>query len=380
MASPPVELPNEDAEPALPPPVEPPPVESLEPPSDADAEAAPKSLPPKLTKPRAPSKPHAPHHHVPVRAPSKSSRSPSKPLARRPSKHSVGSGTPHKGRRHSQASTAPSEPDWEQFAPPPEGEPPSHDRVEPIVHEADRAWEAEGLDNQPPPPPPEVHSDLWRAARAQLNKWDKMTRSGHFSGEQAIELVRLLATRQAAVDPPCPAKPRKYVTFPCVFYTAFFAMLLLAAIQVAFEVAKDYSAADSGVLVDPSSGTPLAAGTAIRFHNLQDLAVLPPATLRRVRDCTFVHQGAVHHLSVASMVRSKDAQQVLLVGRDLSRLRLESRKAEKGAMRAYLSQPFKGEQELDITTEQLSHDGNTTKWLAGCSFEILVVAPERSRP
>jgi len=212
---------------------------------------------------------------------------------------------------------------------------------------------------------------LQRIALEQLERWDPSL--DLFSAKQAFKLVRYLRQEYEAAQRL--RRPRKdwYVSIPCdrIIWFVVIVLLIWIPIVIGTIFTREFKAESSGVLLSADSGRPMAAATVITLHAFSDIRNMQDADLRRIRDCTFVHGGAVHQLQVASLVRTA-AGEVHVMTADRAVLRIEG--LSDGSTGVSLTQSFYGKEQIDLGA---SSDQSAPQ---GCSFTAMSRAPARVKP
>lgn len=211
-----------------------------------------------------------------------------------------------------------------------------------------------------------------QAALIQLKKWDENV-DGRFSANQAVQLVRSMCEMHD-ISTPAPQKHfwSSLCTCDCLVWMVILALLLWISMVIAAACARELSAEESGVLVTANDGQTTAMASMFVHHHFHDLQTMPEETLRRIHDCTFVHQGASQRLRVASLVRTANGN-VRIAAPDRSTLELEgSLSGSTGRM--YFNRPFYGKQQVNI------HEPADPLWPKGCRFIVMAGAPARARP
>jgi len=206
-----------------------------------------------------------------------------------------------------------------------------------------------------------------QAALDQLRDWDE-EEEGRFTAQHVVHLTRLLVERQEELAP-LPPPMRKWSDFiscDCIVWLVASILLLWAPMVVAASFARELKAQDNGVLITAFDGLPAAAVAFVDRHDFPELHTMAEATLRRIRDCAFVHRGVFHSLSVASLLRSA-AGDVTITAPDRSELRIRDGIATFARL-------FSSEEQVDLS------QATNSSAQAGCHFVSLTGAPARAQP
>merc|ERR1712232_487473 len=187
---------------------------------------------------------------------------------------------------------------------------------------------------------------------------------GRFSASQAVQLVRSLCEMHD-IPEPAPQRPvwNSFCTCDCLVWVVIFTLLVWISMVIAAACARELSAQETGVLVTATDGLPTATASVFAHHSFNELQNMPEGTLRRVHDCTSVHQGASHRLRVASLVRSANGN-VRIAAPDHSTLQLEGPLGGSNG-RMYFTRPFYGKQQVDVD------EPADPSWPNGCRFIIM---------
>eukprot|EP00747_Dinoflagellata_sp_TGD_P168151 gnl/TRDRNA2_/TRDRNA2_193878_c0_seq1.p1 gnl/TRDRNA2_/TRDRNA2_193878_c0~~gnl/TRDRNA2_/TRDRNA2_193878_c0_seq1.p1 ORF type:complete len:546 (-),score=138.47 gnl/TRDRNA2_/TRDRNA2_193878_c0_seq1:114-1595(-) len=214
-----------------------------------------------------------------------------------------------------------------------------------------------------------------RAALAQLILWDEYI-DGIFTAKQAFYVMKyLLAHRdellEEVADRGKPEKPwwRRVSCAELAVVLGFSVIFFWLAVVVAATVSRELTTSQTGVLLAASDGEPTAAASVVALHSIADLQRLPLTTLRRISFCTFIHKQAVHHLHVASLLRTSEGD-VRISGPDRSTLRIEGKLGEDADARVSLTRPFFGEEVVDLEEKTAA----AAQASVGCGFKTMAAS------
>eukprot|EP00931_Biecheleriopsis_adriatica_P005739 TRINITY_DN107218_c0_g1_i1.p1 TRINITY_DN107218_c0_g1~~TRINITY_DN107218_c0_g1_i1.p1 ORF type:complete len:382 (-),score=90.33 TRINITY_DN107218_c0_g1_i1:116-1261(-) len=211
-----------------------------------------------------------------------------------------------------------------------------------------------------------------RRAYKQLREWDDEV-EGRFSAKQAVNLAKqLAAVKQAKEAGHRERSWSELASCTCItlIWIVLAALVLLVPMTIGGVLSRNVYVQSNGAVAMTTNDGLAAAANVLTQRGLRDLSVIPEEELRKIRDCTFVHRGALHRLRVASLVRSANGA-VQLVSPDHSSLKIN--RGGDGLTMTF-DRPFIGEQKVDLA------DPFNRDLLAGCSFQVMTDAGIRGTP
>eukprot|EP00441_Pelagodinium_beii_P046945 CAMPEP_0197621148 /NCGR_PEP_ID=MMETSP1338-20131121/1776_1 /TAXON_ID=43686 ORGANISM="Pelagodinium beii, Strain RCC1491" /NCGR_SAMPLE_ID=MMETSP1338 /ASSEMBLY_ACC=CAM_ASM_000754 /LENGTH=381 /DNA_ID=CAMNT_0043190505 /DNA_START=44 /DNA_END=1189 /DNA_ORIENTATION=+ len=217
-----------------------------------------------------------------------------------------------------------------------------------------------------------LRTPFQRKAFRQLKNWDEEV-EGKFTARQAVNLARQLSEKKALAD-----EGRRSLAqlLSCggitLTWIVLAALIVLVPLTVGAVLARDVRAESTGIIVTNSLGGSSNAGATqfVTHKGLAELGGLSEAELRQIKDCTFVHRGAFHRLSVASLVRWPSGI-IRLASADRSSLKIQG---DGNTTEMTFNRPFIGDQKVDL------QDPSNADETAACSFVAMKDAQSKASP
>jgi len=197
-------------------------------------------------------------------------------------------------------------------------------------------------------------------------------RTGQFTTAQLVQLVREIRGSGTSRSRK-PKKPWDAFTCDVCIWLTFALILVWLSMIVAGALSQPVLTESSGALKN-RDGQAAATASFLETHDLLSLPSMAPGTLRRIQDCTFVHQNAFHRIRVSSLVRTQEGQ-VVMTSAEGSQLTVEHPEGQDKASVSF-SQPFVGEETVERFL--LDSDDTPQKGL-GCNFAMLTPTTKRSK-